>query len=231
MNFKYSMFMFALILAAPAPAALANGCMQQAFSDALPAEASWRQAFSYDAKVPTSAAREAELKRLYKPMEDLIMGRDKGHPSPDTPPVEFVAAEGVRMRYLNHTTGDSGIPTRIEVSNVGASGLLKGTILLPVSGHTGVANAQKWAKTDTYTLKYDVSKDQAGKTYDNRIGEGGTELILVKDSKSLDLITSHDSEVKLVKDRIVRILYFRSGSGGPAGYFDGRVVELVWNGT
>lgn len=213
-----------------------NACQAQAFSQSNPLakEASWRASYSHASpngvEVPTSLAREAEMQKYDKLMKNTILGIGE---KPDTPPIEFFAAEGVNMKYLNHTKGDTQFPTKIVLSNVGNGGLVKATVLVPVSGHTGVANAKAWAKTDTYTIKTDVSLDKDGKKFSSNSYSDKDEPQpnLVYEAKSLDVVTAQDIEVQLVKDKVVRIMYYRSGSGGPAGYFDGRVTELVWDGT
>jgi hypothetical protein len=209
----------------------ANACMAAAFSDPLPKGAEWRGAFTHNDGVPSSAKREAEMRENHKEMSDQVLGVGEYRGHGDTPPMEFFAAEGVGAKFEFKTDGISGKPTRILLSNLGAEGLLRGTLLVPVSGHTGAANARAWSKTDTYTLKLDTSKDAAGKQWNNSYSESGPEAALVSGAKSLDIITAHDLNIQMAKGKGVRILYFRSGSGGPSGYFEGRVIELIWDGT
>lgn len=233
---RLSMLMALCALQIVAAPAYANSCQASAFNESNPlaAEAGWRSAFSHGSptavKVATSQARETEMQEQRQHMENEVLG--KGMPG-DTPPIEFYAADGVKMKYLHRTDGNSHVPTKIVLSNVGSSGLVSATMLLPVSGHTGAKNAQAWAKTDTYTLKTDVSLDKDGKKWanENYSDKGDPQPNLVYEAKSLDLVTAQDVQVQLVKDKMVRIMYYRSGSGGPAGYFDGRVVELLWDGT
>jgi hypothetical protein len=199
-----------------------------AFSETSSPEIAWRKSATHAETVEaaTSQKRENEIEKRSKLMENEVLGI--GMPG-DTPPLEFFSAEGVNERYIHHTDGNSHVPTRIVLSNVGPSGKVKGTVLLPVSGHTGAANAKAWAKTDTYTLHVETSKDQQGKSWGSY--DGANAPVIAQDAKSLDLVTSHEVELQLSKDHVVRITYFRSGSGGPGGYFDGRVLELVWDGT
>ena len=178
----------------------------------------------------TSVARELGITKLTQEMLNMVLGI-KQHG--DTPPMEFVPAEGAQATYLTRADGDSGIVTRIQVKNahLNAQGeaVLEGTLLLPASGHTGEASARKYAVSDTYTIRLQTSVDANGKQYPSSYGDSGKALI--QDAKSLDLVTSHEMAIPLVAGKVVAIYYFRSGSGGPAGYFDGRVIEFVWDGS
>jgi hypothetical protein len=105
---------------------------------------------------------------------------------------------------------------RIAVSGLGSNGILAGTLLLPVSGHTGLADAKAWSTTDTYSVFCEDSK--------------GARQVIAKDQKSLDYITAQELAVQLRPNEVYKLLYYRSGSGGPSGYADGRVLEIVWDG-
>jgi hypothetical protein len=215
-------------LSVPSAAFAAVGCAS-VFGEMVPKEGEWRKDTTHPSAagefVKTSPAREKEIADRRKLMEDEVLGI--GMPG-DTPPIEFFAADGVTQTYLSHSKGDHVI-TRIALSGVGASGTVKATLLVPVSGHTGAANARSWSKTDTYTVRHDVSTGAKDGWTGSHYGDSAP--ILVQDAKSLDLVTAQEIEVPLVKGKTVRLLYFRSGSGGPAGYYDGRVIELVWDGT
>lgn len=188
----------------------------------------------------TSVNREQWLKDASKSMMDFL--EDKNHapgqqPHPDTPEMVFAAEEGVVVTApakaivnnakntipLNYTTDPKlqgyhydEVP-RIEVSGLGPSGILRGTLLLPVSSHTGMANAAKWAKTDTYDL---YVLDASGK----RI------LTIANSAPSRDFITAHELEIQMQPGQTYLLQYARSGSGGPSGYSDGRGYYLTWNG-
>lgn len=162
--------------------------------------------------VKTSPARETEIARLEKNMLDEIYARGKFKgASPETPPMELVPEEGVKASYTDRYDGGHPEITHIKVSGIGPSGILKATMVLPVSGHTGVANAEAWAKTDTYTLLI------------------GTKAI-VKNVKSLDLVTKHEVEIPL-KIGSNEVFYERSGSGGVGGYPEGRTIVVEWDGN
>lgn len=199
----------------------------------FPQEAVSRKATTYSSATgdiaPTSAAREKAIADRAKLMADEILGENGI--SQDTPPIQFFPAEGVNAKFLH--TNFSGnetsntLPARIAFTGLGAAGIVKGTLLLPVSGHTGAANAKAWAKTDTYTVKIEVSTDKNGANWPS---DSNAE-ILIPTVKSLDFVTYNEVAIPLQKDHMVRISYYRSGSGGPSGYFEGRVIELVWDGN
>lgn len=211
-------------------------CLQNALSGSP--ESAWRSATSYASNaVASSVAREAAIKKEQTEMEDLILGRN-GQPN-DIPPITFFAAEGVKQTYKVRTTFNDGDPiTEIIVSNLGQSGILKGTLLVPVSGHVGLENAIAWSKSDTFQIAVDTTKD-GGKTWkddsydvnDNGISNSPNLIYLANNAKSLGFVTKHDIEVKLEKNQPIRLVYFRSGSSGPAGYYNGRVMQITWDGN
>ncbi|PIS10351.1 MAG: hypothetical protein COT73_09795, partial [Bdellovibrio sp. CG10_big_fil_rev_8_21_14_0_10_47_8] len=59
----------------------------------------------------------------------------------------------------------------------------------------------------------------------------GNEVSLVRNVKSLDLVTKQEIEIPLKANDNVLVLYYRHGSAGPAGYVEGRVIEFHWDGT
>ena len=77
-------------------------------------------------------------------MEDFILNFRGDYGIGDIPPMQFVAADGVKVQMLSQSSGLGGIITRFTVSNVGAKATVDGTLLLPVSGHNGNVNARKW---------------------------------------------------------------------------------------
>jgi hypothetical protein len=216
-----------------AASATASVLCASTFSGSYPAEADWRKATTQISSEmsSTSAAREKEIAARQKKMEDEVLGQGAYAGHGDTPPIELFAEDGVKMTFLSHTDGTSGVPTKIVLSNVGSSGVLRATMLVPVSGHTGAANARAWSTTDTFSLTTDVSQDKNGTQWGGNHSESASEKPLVTDVKSLGLVTSQEVSVQLSKDHVTRVLYYRSGSGGPGGYWDGRVIELVWDGT
>ncbi len=209
-------------------------CAAQAFSN-LPQEMSWRKDTTITSQsgevARTSVAREAEIVKRHEIMLDEILGRGRSN---DTPPMFLFAEEGVKANYLHITKGDTMFPTRIAISGIGPSGILKATVLLPASGHTGAANAYKYSKTDTYSMKEDYSSDPEAKNWQSLNSTDGTEVFLkplVTDVKSTDLIMKQELEIHMKKGVGTRIIYYRSGSTGPLGYYDGRIIEMTWDGT
>lgn len=157
----------------------------------------------------TNATREKKMEQTAKNMTAFILE------DVDVPEMEFFAETGVKVKVVRHWK-DNAIPF-IKVSGLGSSGVLRGSLLLPVSGHLGNASALKWAKTDTYQLLL--------------AGKSGTQGSLVGTAKSLDLITVHELEIPLVEGQIMTLTYHRSGSGGPGGFPEGRTLEIEWDGT
>ena len=100
--------------------------------------------------VKTTIAREKQMKATGKNMELFIL-EDK-----DVPEMEFFPEAGAKVKVVRHWK-DNAIPY-IEVTGLGSAGILRGSILLPVSGHVGTENALKWAKTDTYQLFLEPKK-------------------------------------------------------------------------
>jgi hypothetical protein len=198
-------------------------------------EINWRASITHKdasgAYEKSSAAREAEIARIRQNIEDEILGHGAFVGKGDTPPIEFISEDGVKETYRSHSDGANHEMTVIEVSNMspGAKveeGILKGTLLTPVSGHTRNLNdINEWAKNDTYTVRYEIS-DDSGTKFASAYGDKGKALL--HDVKSLGYVSANELNIPLVKGRVTRIYYFRSGSGGPSGYFDGRVIDFVW---
>lgn len=181
-------------------------------------DAHWRNAVTHPLPDKTSwksdATREAEIKRQMKHQTDEHNGVYGGHPN--TPPLVIVPVSGTAVRFTKAWQEYSNMVAEVTGTTV-QDGILRATVLLPVSAHTGLVDAKKWAKSDTYTLSW---QDKNGKI-----------TPIVKDAKSLDMITLHDIEVPLVDGEKVTLMYERSGSGGVSGYAGGRAVELTWRKT
>ena len=172
----------------------------------------WRNQITHslpgDSFSPTDAVRESMLKKTRQDMEDFIFGHT------DVPEMEFFPATGV---IENKTaTWQSGKMPAITVGGLGKSQVLKGSLLLPVSGHCGAENARQWATTDTYSIFLVVGRKRQA---------------LVKDVKSLGVVTIQELSIPFVGGEPVKIEYHRSGSGGPAGFPGGRILEMTWDGT
>jgi hypothetical protein len=188
----------------------------------IPAQASWRSAITnlnQDGTVSKSTVRREQ--KIEFVVDDQVHDTTVAG---QTPGMEFFPASGVRQKMLRETPGyGSHVTNQIRVSNVGPSGVLEGTLVLPVSGHVGTDKAKIWAVTDTYSVLYKPG------TYDYSFFNNAQNL--VKDVKSLGPATVQEVKVPLVKDQVVTIVYNRKGSAGPAGYVEGRVLEIVWDGT
>lgn len=216
----------------PAQAETFTGIVQcaNALNNSLqPAEAAWRldrtngiAVGSQAVAVASSEAREATLRKAEAGMIDFILNY-KG--VGDIPPFLFFKEAGVKAEILVASTGDDDI-TEIKVSGIGPSGILRGTFLLPVSGHNGNANARAWAKQDIYDLTTFVG-DSDGKTPMD---------FLIQQAPSRDLVTFQDVQLKLDPTQPVSVFYYRLGvkgwgGGAPGGYWSGRVMEITWDGT
>ncbi|MEK6706842.1 MAG: hypothetical protein AABZ06_13750, partial [Bdellovibrionota bacterium] len=176
-------------------------CGAAAFSSKqLSKDADWRKQVTQPSQsgdfAKTSAARESNIASVKRSMEDFILHFKGEWGLGDTPPMEFVAADGVSTSYLSQSNGLGGVITRISVSNLGPSGVIKGTLLLPVSGHLGNAKAKEWAKQDTYTIRTDLNPNNTKSTHGSW-GGTGNETDLITDVKSLDLVTAQEIEIPL----------------------------------
>lgn len=158
----------------------------------------------------SSSARESLIKKSIELMEKEVKGELSGNNHSDTPPMIVVPTDGTEINFTQRWQeyGDM----HAEVTGA-PDGILRATVLVPVSGHTGLANAKRWAKTDTYSLNYK---------------NGSKETPLVSNEKSLDLVTAQEVEIPLVDGKPITLLYYRSGSGGPGGYAGGRILHLTW---
>lgn len=183
-------------------------------------------------QTPSSPEREAWINGAAKAMKDYL------YADTDTPEMIFAQAEGITAKVtetkalenkrqytlpINYTKNvveqayHFDQIARIEISGLPSSGELKGTLLLPVSGHTGIPNAEKWAKTDTYSVYLENAQGQRLAT-------------LAENAKSQDMITFQEISAKIEAGKVYRLTYYRSGSGGPAGYPNGRIYEIIWDG-
>ncbi len=178
-------------------------------------EAQWRSNITHagpnNVTWRSDAAREQAIKNQMKHQTDEHNGVFAGHP--DTPPMVVVPVTGTAIRFTKAWEEYKNMQADVAGTTV-QDGILRATILLPVSGHTGLANAKKWSTTDTYSLYWEDAQ--------------GKRTTIVKDAKSLDMITLHDIEVPLKDGEVITLLYERSGSLGVDGYQGGRALELTW---
>jgi len=213
-----SVFVFGLVLNVPVSWAASGGKCNRVFAkptDMLPKIADWRSKTTnanLDGKYnPTTQVREKEIKEYAVALrrECLV----DGHAAE----MEIFFEEGVDYSILKNR-GDYGthINPRYEVTGLGKSGILRGTILAQVSGHTSSADALRWAKSDTFSI--DLKKD------------GKRVASLATNAKSKDVVTVQEISFQMEPKKVYRLLYERKGSAGAEAYPEGRVIELVWDG-
>jgi hypothetical protein len=184
--------------------------------------------------VSTSAQREKEMLRAETSMIDMILNyHSKGNG--DIPPMRFFPAESLKsqVKLVVETTGDHGIITKYRVSGLQGKDYVEGTLLLPVSGHNGNANAYAWSKSDKYTLAWDTNLRATARS---QWGKDGKIQDLLVDVPSRDLVTFQDIRIPLLRNTPIVLLYYRLGrkswgGGEPDGYVEGRVIEFTWDGT
>ena len=182
------------------------------------------------AVAPTSAAREEYINNAIGSQLTFMNSNE------DTPEMVFVQAEGVKVTVPAKEALDNVTPIplayqpgaakqtkhyeevpRLNVTGLGPMGVLRGTLLLPVSAHNGLANANAWAKVDKYWVDTaDAQGRQTGK--------------VVVDAPSRGPITVQEVQIQLIPGQVVQLRYARNGSAGIAGYAEGRVYEFVWDG-
>ncbi|MEK7357308.1 MAG: hypothetical protein AAB250_12725 [Bdellovibrionota bacterium] len=184
----------------------------------VPAAAAWRKASTQGALNETTRAREEEIKRQQAWQFSMIDGTMLG--KGDTPPMYFVSAAREVSRELVRSQGLHGTFTHVEVKTAATNPTVKGTLLLPVSGHLTMKDATQWSKTDTFSI---VAQEGQGPNGDQFPSLSGG-MVLAQKVKSLDYITKLELEVPLVRGKQIRLLYYRDGSGGPGGYMEGRVM-------
>lgn len=171
----------------------------------------WRQAATNQivgVEVKSNASRESEIRKAQRSMVKDITKEDT------TPGMEVFPASDADADYSTNVSpfggGGGSTINHIIYKNVDQTGA-RLTMALPVSGHVGLDNAKKWSTTDTYKIW--MQKPDGSRT------------VLVE-SKSLDFVTFQDIVVPIKKGESVRLLYDRSGSAGPAGFPDGRTIDI-----
>jgi hypothetical protein len=217
-----------------AQTAHAEVCGGAAFSAQLPKEADWRKDRTNPSQsgefAATSAAREKQIERTIVGMEDFILNFKGDYGTGDIPWMRFIPAEGTDFSYITQSNGLNGSITRVAVRNAGNPPVIRGSLLLPVSGHNGNDNARKWAKTDHYVVNIDTNRKNTPSTH-HSYGHDNKMKALFGDAKSLDLVTVQDVEIALIPNVPVVVTYYRKGSAGVEGYIEGRVMEFIWDGT
>lgn len=169
----------------------------------------WRAASTNEVSgtiVPTTWLREETIMNEQKRMDELVQNGI-------TPIWNVVFSPDVYFTRTQYGQYQTGKYPKFNVSTDGEA-TLRATLFLPVSAHVGIDNARSWSKSDTYTIWAEVD---------------GVKTYLVKDVKSLDLITLQDIAIPLVKDKEVLIFYQRSGNS-IYGYIEGRKMGFTWDG-
>ncbi len=176
----------------------------------------------------------AKAKEMVDEMIDSILNykhkgsKEKG----DTPPLELMPMQStVKLRvpkghkpdFENYTA--AGKHTIYNVSGVGKDGIVPFFALMPASGHVNETVAGKYltkndtaryyAKTNVYNIE--VEHPDGRIEYIDGIKAGGA------------LVKAHELNIKLTAgSTFVRFYPTATGIGG---YYNGRVVELRWDGT
>jgi len=130
-----------------------------------------------------------------------------------TPPMYLVAnSDSVHFVQTRQSNYEKDITHAFDVSNLGASGVLDVTALLPVSAHTG--QAEQFAKTNQYNIVI-------------RHADGTVENLAKTPSSGL--VTEKTLSIQLKPGRTL-LQFWADGSGGVGGYRAGREIELNWDG-
>lgn len=205
------LFIQALSFASPCETAIAK---------AAGTDRSWRSAFSHPMSdgtfIPTDATREKNIMLgLQQQVNELNGVYARGHN--DTPPMIVVPTAGTNITFTKKWEEYGDMHAKVTGAK---DGFIHATVLLPVSGHTGLANARKWSTTDTFTLTITDSN--------------GKETPLISTStKSLDLVTAQDVLIPVEHGKTVTLQYYRNypshSGGGPGGYAGGRVLNLTFD--
>lgn len=208
---RYSMMLALALVSAGSTAVAADKCemAMRGTNEEYGSLTTWRTARTNEVSatiVNTSLERENTINTETTGMDQLVQNGT-------TPIWDVVFSPDVYFTRTQYGAYQTGRYPKFNVST-GGEPVLRGTLLLPVSAHVGIDNARAWSTSDTYTIWAEVD---------------GVRTYLVKDVKSLDLITLQDIAVPLVKDKEVLIFYQRSGNS-IYGYIEGRKMGFTWDG-
>lgn len=132
-----------------------------------------------------------------------------------TPPVEIVGSSpGARLTQTRTPIYKKGQTAAFDVSGV-PDGHLSLTALLPVSGHVGFAEAQRYAQSNVYNIKITHP-------------DGSVETLARV--KATGFVTEAPIDLKLKPGKTI-IQAWADGSAGVGGYRAGREIELNWSGN
>jgi hypothetical protein len=169
----------------------------------------WVVRSSLPANGPATAA--ARIKALRQSMEDEIEGVGHFKGDADTPAFEIVAHNAALKQVheagygSDNAKGNGGVARyQVKASDL-KGGKLDMTVMLPVSGHVGLSNAQDYAKTNVFRLQVNGGKWES-------IPSKGKYVTEIKRSVSLK--------------PGVNTFMMEPYSGGFGGYSQGRTVEI-----
>ena len=177
----------------------------------VPKTMEWRADFSNPNQsgtfAKTSKAREEVLQEWVEMHYNTIS-------SGATPGYWFKPELGVRSKVTRISDVDSRTLAKVELSNIPADGKIRLTLQLPVSGHTGMANARVWRTQDTFDVLLK--------------GPDGNTVKIIDKGQSKDYTTFQEVELTLKPNETYTLIYDRHGSGGPGGFYVGRNIEIEW---
>jgi hypothetical protein len=137
-------------------------------------------------------------------MTDEILGQGAFKSHADTPALELIAHHGALTQTLEVDEYRQGARYEIAATDLNG-GKLKATLLLPVSGHVGLAQANQYKNTNVYNLV--LNGRSLGKV------------------SAKDYVTEHKLELSLKPGRNL-VEFWPDGSGGVGGYKGGRQIEI-----
>ena len=158
----------------------------------------------YVVRTQLPSAPHDRLKVLKAAMTDEILGRGNFQNGGDTPAFELIS-HGVPMRQTKEVDEyTQGARYEIDQAHLSA-GSMQATLLLPVSGHVGRAEAKRYRRTNQYNL----------------VLNGST---LAKVAAN-DYVTELPVTLSLQPGRNL-IEFWPDGSGGVGGFQGGREIEI-----
>jgi hypothetical protein len=179
------------------------------------------------APVRTFNVDRTAVDKLSKHMQAEVLGNGEfasvGHG--DIPAIDLVPAQGSNALTVlqNHNKNVDGMdyagPAKYKVSALPGDKTLDFTLLCPVSGHCGEADAKAWAgldpkrpnDTNVFNVRITLA-DGTQKTFDNL--------------KATGYITELNLSIPLQSGKI-KIEYWPENSGGVGGYPSGRTIEIT----
>lgn len=178
------------------------------------------------APVRTFAVDQAEVAVFSAHMEEEVLGTGlyAGVGHGDIPAIDLVPAQGTSCvtPLQNHFNNNDGLdyegPAGYKITAMPKDKTFDFTLLVPVSGHCGAANAKAWAgldpariaETNTFNVRITLP-DGSKQTLSNLEVDG--------------YVTGVNLSVPLSAGKIT-VEYWPDGSGGVGGYPEGRTLEI-----